>query len=145
MIKKLYEASEKGVEIDLIIRGICCLIPEQPYSRNIKITRIVDSFLEHARIWYFSNGGNAKLFLGSPDWMQRNLYRRIEAVTPIYDADLKQELIDMLTIQLSDNQKACYVDSHLNNVFKMPQTTAPLVRAQYSFYNYLEHKNVTSL
>ena len=80
MINRLYEASQAGVEIDLIVRGICCLIPGQTYSRNIRVTRIVDTFLEHARIWYFGNGGNPKLFLGSPDWMRRNLYRRIEAL-----------------------------------------------------------------
>ena len=82
MIDRLYEASQAGVEIDLIVRGICCLIPGQEYSHNIRVTRIVDTFLEHARVWYFGNGGAPKLFLGSPDWMRRNLYRRIEAVTP---------------------------------------------------------------
>ena len=97
MIDRLYEASQAGVEIDLIVRGICCLIPGQEYSHNIRVTRIVDTFLEHARVWYFGNGGAPKLFLGSPDWMRRNLYRRIEAVTPILDPDLKQELIDMLS------------------------------------------------
>ena len=99
MIDELYKASEAGVKIDLIARGICCLIPNQPYSRNIRITRIVDSFLEHARVWYFHHGGKPLLFMGSPDWMRRNLYRRIEAVTPILDEDLKQQLIDMLAIQ----------------------------------------------
>ena len=101
MIERLYEASQAGVKIDLIVRGICCLIPGRKYSRNIRVTRIVDTFLEHARVWYFGNGGKPKLFLGSPDWMRRNLYRRIEAVTPILDPDLKRELSDMLSIQLS--------------------------------------------
>ena len=81
MINRLYEASEHGVQIDLIVRGICCLIPGQSYSRNIRVTRIVDSFLEHARIWYFGNEGRPKVYMGSPDWMRRNLYRRIEAIT----------------------------------------------------------------
>lgn len=107
MIDRLYEASEHGVQIDLIVRGICCLIPEQSYSRNIRVTRIVDSFLEHARIWYFGNEGHPKIYMGSPDWMRRNLYRRIEAVTPILDPDLRASLIEMLHIQLADNQKAC--------------------------------------
>ena len=110
MIERLYEASQAGVKIDLIVRGICCLIPGRKYSRNIHVTRIVDTFLEHARVWYFGNGGKPKLFLGSPDWMRRNLYRRIEAVTPILDPDLKRELSDMLSIQLSDKRKACFVD-----------------------------------
>lgn len=140
MINRLYEASQQGVEIDLIVRGICCLIPGQPYSRNIRVTRIVDSFLEHARVWYFGNGGTPKVFIGSPDWMKRNLYRRIEAIVPVLDADLRQEVIDMLDIQLADNQKACFVDKHLRNVFKK-SPTAPPVRAQYTFYEYLKRKN----
>lgn len=140
MINRLYEASQQGVEIDLIVRGICCLIPEQPYSRNIRVTRIVDSFLEHARVWYFGNGGTPKVFLGSPDWMKRNLYRRIEAIVPVLDPDLRQEVIDMLDIQLADNQKACVVDKLLRNVCKK-SPTAPPVRAQYTFYEYLKRKN----
>lgn len=139
MIDELYRASEAGVEIDLIIRGICCLIPEQPYSRNIRITRIVDSFLEHTRIWYFGNDNDPKVFLGSPDWMRRNLYRRIEAMTPILDINLKQEIIDMLHIQLQDNRKACWVDEKLHNVFKHSANN-PEVRAQYVFYDYLKQK-----
>ncbi len=144
MINRLYEASQQGVKIDLIIRGICCLIPGQTYSRNIRVTRIVDSFLEHARIWYFGNNGRPKIYCGSPDWMRRNLYRRIEAVTPILDPDIKQEVIDMLDIQLSDNEKACFVDENLNNLFKT-KSKGYSIRAQYSFYNYLKKKNETPL
>ncbi len=144
MIDRLYEASESGVEIDLIIRGICCLIPGQPFSKNIRITRIVDSFLEHARIWYFGNNGKPKVYCGSPDWMKRNLYRRIEAVTPILDPDVKQELIDMLQIQLNDNQKGCFVDEKLRNRFKYCNNNEK-IRAQYTFYDYLKNKNETPL
>ena len=144
MIDKLYEASSRGVEIDLIVRGICCLIPGQPYSKNIKITRIVDSFLEHARIWYFGNNNSPKVFLGSPDWMRRNLYRRIEAVTPVLDIDLRNEIINLLNIQLNDNQKACFVDENLKNVFKN-DILQPPIRAQYAFYAYLKDKNETFL
>lgn len=140
MIDRLYEASEAGVQIDLIVRGICCLIPGQEYSRNIRVTRIVDTFLEHARIWYFGNGGNPKLFLGSPDWMRRNLYRRIEAVTPILDAELRQELFDMLSIQLADKRKACFVDEHLRNCWKSPHPQEEQIRSQYTFYEYLSRK-----
>ena len=144
MIDRLYEASQRGVKIDLIVRGICCLIPGQEYSRNIRVTRIVDSFLEHARIWYFGNAGHPKVYLGSPDWMRRNLYRRIEAVVPVLDSELREEIVDMLHIQLSDNQKACFVDEKLNNIFKFKASAAP-VRAQYTFYNYLKEKNETFL
>lgn len=140
MIDRLYEASESGVQIDLIVRGICCLIPGQPFSKNIRITRIVDSFLEHARIWYFGNNGNPKVYCGSPDWMKRNLYRRIEAVTPILDMSIKQELIDMLEIQLSDNQKGCFVDDKLRNRFKKGKNEEK-IRAQYTFFEYLKNKN----
>ena len=144
MIDRLYEASQRGVQIDLIVRGICCLIPGQTYSRNIRVTRIVDTFLEHARVWYFGNGGNPKVYSGSPDWMRRNLYRRIEAVVPILDPDLREEMIDMLNIQLSDNRKACFVDDRLQNVFK-GKTRGEGIRAQYTFYNYLKKKNEISL
>ena len=140
MISRLYEASEAGVEIDLIVRGICCLIPNQPYSRHIRITRIVDTFLEHARVWYFGNGGKPRLFLGSPDWMRRNLYRRIEAVVPVLDERLKQELTDMLHIQLADRRKACFVDEHLRNCWKSPHPQREQVRAQYTFYEYLKER-----
>ena len=140
MISRLYEASEAGVEIDLIVRGICCLIPGQPYSRHIRITRIVDTFLEHARVWYFGNGGKPRLFLGSPDWMRRNLYRRIEAVVPVLDERLKQELTDMLYIQLADRRKACFVDEHLRNCWKSPHPQREQVRAQYTFYEYLKER-----
>lgn len=140
MIDRLYEASQAGVEIDLIVRGICCLIPQQPYSINIRVTRIVDTFLEHARIWYFGNNGKPRLYLGSPDWMRRNLYRRIEAVTPITDKNLKEELTDMLFIQLADKRKACFVDKDLRNLPKSEHPKREKVRAQYSFYEYLKRK-----
>ncbi len=140
MIEKLYEASEAGVQIDLIVRGICCLIPGREFSRNIRVTRIVDTFLEHARVWYFGNGGHPKLFLGSPDWMRRNLYRRIEAVTPVLDKDLKQELADMLHIQLADRRKACFVDDQLHNCWKSPHPLKEKIRSQYTFYDYLKGK-----
>ena len=140
MIDELYRASEAGVQIDLIVRGICCLIPNQPYSRNIRITRIVDGFLEHARVWYFYNAGKPLVYMGSPDWMRRNLYRRIEAVTPVLDVRLKQEMIDMLNIQLADNQKAGWVDEHLRNVFKYNPEAQP-IRSQITFYEYLKEKS----
>ena len=138
MIDRLYEASQAGVRIDLIVRGYLLPHSRRKYSRNIRVTRIVDTFLEHARVWYFGNGGKPKLFLGSPDWMRRNLYRRIEAVTPILDPDLKRELSDMLSIQLSDKRKACFVDDHLRNRWKSARPQKEKVRAQYTFYEYLK-------
>lgn len=140
MIDELYRASEAGVQIDLIVRGICCLIPGLPYSENIRVTRIVDGFLEHSRVWCFYHGGKELVYIGSPDWMRRNLYRRIEAVTPVLDKSLKREIMDMLDIQLSDNRKAGWVDEHLCNVMKYDAEAEP-IRAQWSFYQYLRQKN----
>lgn len=136
MIDELYKASEQGVEIDLIIRGICCLVPNQPYSKNIQITRIVDMFLEHARIWHFYNDGKEDLYLSSADWMKRNLTRRIETAFPIPDSQIKQEIIDILDIQLRDNVKACYIDEGLQNIFK--KDSHPPVRSQLEIYTYLQ-------
>ena len=138
MIKELYRASTAGVEIDLIIRGICCLVPNQPYSKNIKITRIVDSYLEHTRIWYFHNNGNPTYHLTSADWMERNLRRRIETAYPIYCEKHQQQIMDFLTIQLNDNVKACTIDENLNNIYKT--NNKPKVRAQQAFYNYLNQQ-----
>ena len=140
IIDKLYEASERGVHIDLIVRGICCLIPGETYSRNIRVTRIVDSFLEHARIWFFGNNGNPKLYLGSPDGMRRNLYRRIEVITPVLDGKAKEILTEMLHLQLSDNEKACFINNHLQNIFKHREEGEPSIRAQYAFYNYIKQQ-----
>ena len=141
MIDTLYRASEAGVEIDLIVRGICCLVPDQSYSRNIRVTRLVDIFLEHARIWYFYNEGQDELFLTSADWMRRNLNRRIETAFPILDPEIKQEVIDILHLQLSDNVKACRLDGELRNCFKRDETTSAPVRAQLAIYDYLKKKN----
>ena len=138
MIEELYRASTAGVEIDLIIRGICCLVPNQPYSKNIKITRIVDSYLEHTRIWYFHNDGNPTYHLTSADWMERNLRRRIETACPIYCEKHQQQIMDFLQIQLSDNVKACLIDENLNNIYKT--NDQPKVRAQRAIYDYLKEE-----
>jgi polyphosphate kinase len=107
IIAALYEASQVGVQIDLIIRGICCLRPGVPgVSENIKVVSVIGRFLEHSRIFYFHNLGDEKLFIGSADWMPRNLNRRIEAITPILDADLVKDLQEILGIMLSDNRQA---------------------------------------
>ena len=139
MIDELYNASENGVEIDLIVRGICCLVPNQPFSTNIRITRIVDMFLEHSRIWYFYNDGKEDLFLTSADWMRRNLNRRIETAFPILDPEIKDDIIHILKIQMQDNVKACLIDEHLHNNFKRDNSPAK-VRAQLAIYEYLKNK-----
>ena len=139
MINELYNASENGVEIDLIVRGICCLVPNRPFSANIKVTRIVDMFLEHSRIWYFYNDGEEELFLTSADWMRRNLNRRIETAFPILNAEIKRNIIDILNIQLQDNVKACLIDEHLHNNFKRDGNPVK-VQAQLAVYEYLKNK-----
>lgn len=139
MIDALYRASENGVEIELIVRGICCLVPEQPYSRNIRITRLVDMFLEHARIWYFHNDGQEEVYLSSADWMKRNLNRRIETAFPVLDPVNRQEIIDILNIQLRDNTKACFIDGELRNCFKRDDNPVK-TRAQVAIYDYLKQK-----
>lgn len=140
MINELYHASECGVEIDLIVRGICCLVPDQPYSANIRITRIVDMFLEHSRIWYFHNDGKEDLYLTSADWMRRNLNRRIETAFPILVPEIKQEVIDILKIQMRDNVKACQIDGQLHNNFKRDDSPVK-VRSQLAIYEYLKNKS----
>lgn len=138
MIDELYRAGSEGVEIDLLVRGICCLVPDQPYSPNIRVTRIVDMFLEHARIWYFYNDGAEDLYLTSSDWMNRNLNRRIETAAPVLSPSVKREIIDILHIQLRDNVKACRIDAQLRNIFV--RNDAPPVRSQQAIYDYIQAK-----
>lgn len=111
LIAKLYEASRAGVSIRLIIRGICCLIPgRKGMSENISVTRIVDRYLEHGRIFVFENNGAEEVFMGSADWMNRNIYSRIEVCFPVYAPELKELLIKIINLQLNDNvQESIYL------------------------------------
>jgi polyphosphate kinase len=107
IIQALYQASQAGVEIDLIVRGVCCLRPGLPgISETIRVMSIVGRFLEHSRIFYFHNGGTEELYIGSADWMNRNLDRRVEAVTPILDQQLAAELQQILAVMLADRRYA---------------------------------------
>lgn len=140
MIEKLYEASKAGVKIDLIIRGICCLVPElKDFSRNINVIRIVDRYLEHARIFWFRNKGNPEIFMGSADWMKRNLYFRIEVIFPILNEEHKNEIQRNLEIQLKDNFKAVKLDSELRNIEQAPPKRKR--SAQKGFYTWLKSRN----
>lgn len=136
MVDMLYRASEAGVKIDLIIRGVCILKTGRSYSKNIKVIRIIDRYLEHARVCVFHNNGNEKVYMGSADWMKRNLYRRVECVFPIYNKDLKQEVIDVLNIQLSDNVKACKIGDKMENI--RIKNDNPPVRSQIATYEYFK-------
>ena len=140
MIFKLYEASQAGVKIKMIIRGICCLVPqEKGFSENIEIISIVDRFLEHSRIFVFHNDGDEKIFLSSADWMNRNLSRRIETAFPIYDEDLKAEILETLDIQWNDNVKARIIDGINKNEFRKSKNGA-VVRSQTTTYHYYKKR-----
>lgn len=135
MIDRLYRASEAGVEVILLVRGICCLVPDASFSRNIRVLRVVDRFLEHTRIWNFYHGGEEIIYLGSPDWMRRNLYRRIEAVTPVRDVRCKAQILDFIHIQLESNDKTTRLDAGLRNL--LLNEGKGKRRAQADFYQYL--------
>ncbi|MGH7598962.1 MAG: polyphosphate kinase 1, partial [bacterium] len=133
IIAELYAASQTGVHIQLIIRGICCLIPGVPgLSDNIKVISILDRFLEHARIYIFDNAGNREYFLASADWMPRNLDRRVEVAFPIYDPAIKQQVQEIIDIQLADNTKARVLLP--DNTSVINRNDKPPLRAQEALY-----------
>jgi polyphosphate kinase len=135
MIDKLYEASQAGVKIKMIVRGICCLIPGVPgQSDNIEVISVIDKFLEHTRLYIFSNNEAPNVFISSADWMTRNIENRVEVSCPIYDQDVKQELIDTFEICWSDNVKSRVLNASQNNDYK--RNNLPLVRSQFATYNY---------
>ena len=135
MVDKLYEASRAGVRIQLIIRGICCLVPGiKGMSENIEAISIVDKFLEHTRLFAFANGGNPKIYISSADWMTRNLDYRVEVGCPIYDEDIKNELMDTFEICWKDNMKARIFNEKQDNAYR--KTTVPKIRSQFATYEY---------
>ena len=138
LINKLYEASQTGVKIRLIIRGMFSLIPGiKDISENIEAVSIVDKYLEHSRIFIFSNAGQPKYFISSADWMPRNIDRRIEIITPIYDKALQQELHQFVDIQWQDNERARILDKKLSNQFKDGAGNKK-IRCQWAIYDYLK-------
>jgi polyphosphate kinase len=137
MIDKLYEASLAGVKIELIVRGICCVVPGEPFSENITITRIVDRYLEHARVFVFGNQGDPETYMASADWMNRNLNSRIEMCFPIYDKLIKKEVMEILQLQLHDNTKARHLDQKHNNL-PIPSAGKQKIRAQLETYKLLK-------
>jgi polyphosphate kinase len=145
IIDKLYEASQDGVEVKLIIRGICCLLPGvKGLSDNIKAISIVDRFLEHSRVFIFHNDGEPKVYLSSGDWMNRNLSHRIEVAFPIYDDKLKAEIIDFVNLQWKDNVKARVINRLQNNPYRKSEAKTK-VRSQVAFYEYLKSKHKPTL
>ena len=135
MIKKLYAASQAGVKIQLLVRGICCLVPGvKGISENIEVRSIVDRYLEHARVYIFHNNGEEKYYIASADWMTRNLSRRVEVAFPLYQQNLVEEVRALIDFQLSDDTKARNVD----NTYAAP-TPKTDVRSQYASYEYLRN------
>jgi len=141
IIEKLYEASNAGVKIKLIIRGMCCLIPGiSGFSENIEIISIIDRYLEHARVFIFGDVGKESVYLSSADMMARNLDHRVEVGFPILDEEVKSEILDIIAIQLKDNTKAREINEVNNNRYRKTGTKA-LNRAQTDIYTYLKYKN----
>lgn len=133
LISKLYEASGAGVTVHLIIRGICRLIPGiVNQSENIFIKRIVDRYLEHGRVFIFCNNGDEEVFMGSADWMNRNIYRRIEVCFPVYDAAIRTQLKQIIALQWQDNVQAVWIDEMMSNT-AVSNEDAP-VRSQEAIY-----------
>lgn len=142
IIDALYNAARAGVEIKLIVRGIFCLITEHnKFVNPIKAISIVDEYLEHARVWLFHNGGKEKVYISSADWMVRNLDHRVEASCPITDEGIKNELKEILNIQLNDNVKARWLDKDLNNEYIQSDNEIS-VRSQIETYKYLHKKTL---
>ncbi|MCW3088012.1 MAG: Polyphosphate kinase [Sediminibacterium sp.] len=140
LIGHLYKASEAGVEIQMIVRSICCLVPGKPgMSSRITVKRLVDRYLEHTRLFIFGNDQNAEVIMGSADWMNRNIHHRIEVCVPIVSAHCKKELIDYFNLQWNDNSKSSAVGSeavgYLNGTKSITE-----YNAQQSIYTYLEKK-----
>lgn len=141
LISKLYEASNAGVKIEMIVRSVCCLIPGLAgQSENITVRRIVDRYLEHGRIFVFHNNGNKEVFMGSADWMNRNIYSRIEVCFPVYDTSLKARLIEMLTIQLNDTVQAVELNAELQNNYLSDEAG---ISSQQALYDLLRETSTT--
>ena len=137
MIKKLYKASQAGVKINIIVRGICTLIPGiKGLSENINIISIVDRFLEHARFYIFHNNGDELIFAASADWMKRNLSRRVEVAFPIFDSEIKKKIRTVIDLQLSDNVKARIINQKNKNNFV--ENDLSKIRSQYATYDFLK-------
>ncbi|HOW30216.1 MAG TPA: polyphosphate kinase 1 [Bacteroidales bacterium] len=143
IVRKLYEASQSGVKIKLIIRGICVLIPGVPgLSDNIEAISIVDRYLEHARVFVFCDGGDNKYFISSADWMVRNFDNRIETACPVYDKALQQELMKMLQIQWSDNSKARFLGEKNTNEYRDRETGEQKIQSQFETYAFFRNRSL---
>jgi len=141
IIQKLYTASQSGVKIQIIVRGICCLMPKvKGLSDNIEAISVVDRFLEHSRIYCFHNEGDTQVYLSSADLMTRNLHHRIETAFPVYNQGLKAEILYFLNVQWQDNCKARIIDSNLSNQYRIKGKKDTDRRSQSEMYDYYKQK-----
>jgi polyphosphate kinase len=145
MITHLYRAAKAGVKVQLIVRGIYCAVFEKIRSASVKpyAISIVDEYLEHSRVLVFYNGGKNDMYISSADWMVRNLDHRIEAACPVLDKAIRQEILEILQIQLSDNVKARMLTSSLSNEYATTKSKKK-IKSQVEIYNYLYHKKMAS-
>lgn len=145
LIDRLYEASAAGVKITLLVRSICCCLPKFPgLSDNIELHRIVDRFLEHGRVFIFHNNGKEEYYLGSADWMNRNIYRRIEVCFPLYDKKLCEEIREILRLQILDNQAATTLDAEAR-IAPLPDTSEEPLRAQEAIYHFIRGRRTSDI
>lgn len=145
MVEKLYEASRAGVDIDLLVRGNCSLVPGIPgVSDHIRIAGIIDRYLEHSRIFVFAAGGEERVFIGSADWMPRNLDNRVEVITPVYDPEVKEEMKRIVDFGLRDTLQARIVDGEGKNLFKQPDEGGQPFRSQEALYEYYLNEEQTT-
>ena len=136
-VDKLYEASQQGVKIKLLIRGICCLIPNKlGFSDNIEVKSVVDRYLEHSRVYVFENGGDKKVYISSADLMTRNIEKRVEVACPIYQDNLKKQVLDTLEITANDNVKTRLINSGMQNSFL--RNSKSNIRSQWYTYTYFK-------
>lgn len=141
MVRKLYEASQAGVAIHLAVRGCCSLVPGvEGFSERITVNAIIDRYLEHARIYIFGNGGDKEVYLGSSDWMPRNLDRRVEVMAPVYDEAIKEELDMVVSYALKDNQQGFWVNERSGASRRLDADEARF-RSQEALYNYYQNKH----
>lgn len=139
LINKLYEASRAGVKVNLLVRSICRLVPGVPgQSENIKVKRIVDRYLEHGRVFVFNNNNNQDVYLGSADWMNRNIYHRIEVCFPVYHPRIKEQILNIINLQWNDNVQGVWIDYNCNNI--PAESLQPPLRSQEMIHRFLNNE-----
>lgn len=142
LIDKLYVAAKSGVQVNMVIRGICCAYTEQKSLKgHLHAISIIDEYLEHARVMIFGNQGNPIVYISSADWMIRNIDHRVEVACPIYDPEIKNELINILHIQLAENVKGRILDNEQTNQYVTAEEDSAVIRSQVEIYKYLRNKN----